>query len=297
LASLLIGKNVNQTINFYTGIGRNGKSVLVDLISQIMGDYKATVPVSVLTQKRVGVGASSSEIAQLVGVRYAVMQEPSRGDRINEGVMKELTGGDELQARALFKDSITFPVLFKLVMCTNDLPDIKSNDEGTWRRIRVCPFSSVFNETPAEPKEGQLRSEFLVDKNIHEKFEKWRPVLFSMLVDLARVQMGQVNDVEIVLKASNEYRDQQDVFSDFLRNNMTRDEANDQLMESDIRDAFSSWYKETHTAAEKAPSYKELWVYMIRTGWGVRVPMNGSSTYWKKIKLIQPTQPVISPEV
>ena len=287
LASLLIGKNVNQTINFYTGVGRNGKSVLVDLISQIMGDYKATVPVSVLTQKRVGVGASSSEIAQLVGVRYAVMQEPSKGDRINEGVMKELTGGDELQARALFKDSITFPVLFKLVMCTNDLPEIKSNDEGTWRRIRVCPFSSVFNENPAQAKEGELQSEFLVDKNIHEKFEKWRPVLFGMLVELARVKMGQVEDVDIVLKASNEYRDQQDVFSDFLRNNVVKDENEIHLKESDIRDAFASWYKSTHTPTDRAPSFKELWVYMIRTGWGVRVPLPGTSTYWKTIRLVE----------
>lgn len=294
LASLLIGKNVNQTINFYTGIGRNGKSVLVDLISQIMGDYKATVPVSVLTQKRVGVGASSSEIAQLVGVRYAVMQEPSRGDKINEGVMKELTGGDELQARALFKDSITFPVLFKLVMCTNDLPDIKSNDEGTWRRIRVCPFSSVFKETPAEAEEGKLQTEFLVDKNIHEKFEKWRPVLFSMLVQLARVKRGLVVDVDIVTKASNEYRDQQDVFSDFLKSNVEHDPANDHLKESDIRDRFSSWFKESHPT-DKAPNYKELWVYMIRTGWGKRVPMTGPTTFWMKIKLVKPAEPADNP--
>ena len=70
----------------------------------------------------------------------AVMQEPSRGDKINEGIMKELTGGDPLQGRALFKDSVIFVPQFKLAVCTNHLFDIPSNDDGTWRRIRVCDF-------------------------------------------------------------------------------------------------------------------------------------------------------------
>ena len=58
---------------------------------------------------------------QLQGVRYAVMQEPSKGDKINEGIMKEITGGDPIQGRALFKETITFIPQFKLVVCTNVL--------------------------------------------------------------------------------------------------------------------------------------------------------------------------------
>jgi P4 family phage/plasmid primase-like protien len=146
LASTLIGNNDNQTFNIYTGSGRNGKSKLVDLMSKMLGDYKATVPVTLVTQKRTGIGSTSSEIVQLMGVRYAVMQEPSKGEVINEGIMKEITGGDPIQGRALFKESVTFIPQFKLVVCTNTLFDIKSNDDGTWRRIRVCDFMSKFLE-------------------------------------------------------------------------------------------------------------------------------------------------------
>ena len=121
LASCLIGTNKNQTFNIYYGGGRNGKSKLTELMSRALGQYKATVPITLITQKRNTIGSTSSEIVQLQGVRYAVMQEPSKGDRINEGIMKEITGGDPIQGRALFKDTVTFMPQFKLVVCTNEL--------------------------------------------------------------------------------------------------------------------------------------------------------------------------------
>ena len=143
LASTLIGTIENQTFNIYTGTGRNGKSKLVELMALVLGDYKGTVPITLITQKRNSIGGTSSEVVQLMGTRYAVMQEPSKGDKINEGIMKEITGGDPIQGRALFKDNITFTPQFKLAVCTNTLFDINSNDEGTWRRIRVVDFQAV----------------------------------------------------------------------------------------------------------------------------------------------------------
>ena len=64
--------------------------------------------------------------------------------KLNEGIMKELTGGDPIQARGLYCESETFYPQFKLVMCTNNLFDIESNDDGTWRRIRRVVYHSKF---------------------------------------------------------------------------------------------------------------------------------------------------------
>jgi P4 family phage/plasmid primase-like protien len=163
LASTFIGTNDNQTFNIYTGSGCNGKSKLVELMSRCLGDYKATVPITLITQTRNCIGSTSPEIVALMGVRYAVMQEPSKGDTINEGIMKEITGGDPIQGRALFKDSVTFTPQFKLVVCTNVLFDINTNDDGTWRRIRICDFMSKFNEAPYE-NEDKLLSEPILQK-------------------------------------------------------------------------------------------------------------------------------------
>ena len=89
LSSTLLGTNENQTFNLYIGSGANGKSIMVNLMSKTLGNYKGTVPITLITQKRNIIGSTSPEIYQLIGTRYAVMQEPSKGDKINEGIMKE----------------------------------------------------------------------------------------------------------------------------------------------------------------------------------------------------------------
>ena len=124
LGSLMLGTNQIQTFNLFTGVGSNGKSMLVKFVSLALGDYKGTVPISLVTQKRLGLGGTSSEVAQLKGIRFAVMNEPSKGDKINEGIMKEITGGDPIQGRTLYKDTVTFVPQFNLVVCTNTLFDM-----------------------------------------------------------------------------------------------------------------------------------------------------------------------------
>jgi len=90
-ASILIGVNLNQKLHMYIGGGENGKSVLTDLLSQCLGDYSSTVPLSLLTQAGQKQGQASTDIVSLKGLRLAQMQEPSKDDRINDGAMKELT--------------------------------------------------------------------------------------------------------------------------------------------------------------------------------------------------------------
>ena len=242
LSSVLLGKNTNQTFNIYTGRGRNGKSKLVELMSMVLGDYKATVPITLITQKRGSIGGTSSEIVQLMGVRYAVMQEPSVGDVINEGIMKEITGGDPIQGRALFKDAVTFIPQFKLVVCTNHLFDIKSNDDGTWRRIRVCDFMSLFTENPVDGDEDKPY-QFKVDKNIDIKFEKWKLVFMSMLVEKAMKTKGEVLDCDIVCAKSQLYRETQDHFAEYVRDNIKISEDGKIEKQKELKDNFNEWWK------------------------------------------------------
>ena len=220
LASTLLGTNENQTFNIYTGSGANGKSKLVELMSIILGEYKGTVPITLVTQKRNNIGGTSSEVYNLIGKRYAVMQEPSKGDKINEGIMKELTGGDPIQCRALFQNSMTFIPQFKLVVCTNTLFDIISNDDGTWRRLRKVDFESKFTSKPYNdpqfPREDYPH-QFKVDTKIDEKFRIWAPIMLSILVDIAYKTQGNVKDVEPVMAATEMYRQDQDILLEFYK--------------------------------------------------------------------------------
>jgi P4 family phage/plasmid primase-like protien len=255
-ASVLIGRNSSQTFNIYIGGGRNGKSKFVELMSAVLGDYKATLPISLVTKQRVGVGSVSPEIANLKGIRYAVMQESSVHDKINEGVMKELTGGDSLQCRALYKGPISFIPQFKLVMATNNLPGMDGKDEGTWRRIRTVEFKSEFKETPTNSK-----YQFKVDKNLDEKFDSWKIAFMSLLVDRAFQTKGNVVDCKMVTSHSEKYRNDQDYLSSFTKDCIHINPVGI-LTEKAIYEKFTEWWKLLH--GKNVPKGKELFGYMDR---------------------------------
>ena len=259
-ASIMIGTNHNQTFNIYTGKGRNGKSRYVELMAKAIGDYKGTVPITLITQKRNSIGSTSSEIVALQGTRMAVMQEPSRGDKINEGIMKELTGGDPLQGRALFKDSVIFVPQFKLAVCTNHLFDIPSNDDGTWRRIRVCDFMSKFVENPiaGDPDEPY---QFPVDLKLNEKFDAWSETLASMLANIAFKTRGIVNDCDIVMARSKNYKNSQDFYAQFISDKIIEEEGS-VIMKTPLHRVFKEWYIEN--IGRNIPKTRELDEYMER---------------------------------
>lgn len=261
LASICIGTNMNQTFNIYKGSGSNGKSILTDLMTQTLGDYKGMVPLSLITEKRGSIGGTSSEVMQLKGIRYAVMQEPSKDMRINEGVMKEIVGGDPLQGRSLYQESETFDPQFKLAVCTNVLFDIHSNDDGTWRRIRIVPFMSKFvakedlEKTDAEYK-------FIKDRGLKEKLVAWGPVFASLLIDIAIQTDGVVNDCEIVLSESNKYRQGQDNISAFINDKiLVTTNLKKGVMKCEIRQEFDLWFQQNGTHTKK-PKITEVNDYM-----------------------------------
>ena len=258
LASTLIGTNENQTFNIYIGSGANGKSKLVDLMTKVLGDYKGTVPITLITQKRPGIGGTSSEIVQLRGVRYAVMQEPSKGDKINEGIMKEITGGDPIQGRALFKETVTFIPQFKLVVCTNTLFDIKDTGDGTWRRIRVCDFKAKFRENPVQGDPDEPY-QFPIDKKIEAKFEQWKEPFMSKLVEIAMKKKGLVEDCEIVLNKSNAYREDQDYLREFVREKITKTDGG-KIKKTELLETFKQWY--TIQYGRSVPKPKELYDFI-----------------------------------
>jgi len=282
-ASTLMGKNTNQTFNIYTGAGRNGKSKFVELMGKALGEYKATVPVTLITQKRTSIGGTSSEIVQLMGVRYAVMQEPSLGDTINEGIMKELTGGDPLQGRALFKDSVTFMPQFKLVVCTNTPFDIKSTDDGTWRRIRMCEFMSLFTEDPVD-NDDVKPYQFKVDKNIDDKFEDWKTVFMAMLVELAIKTQGNVVDCPIVLAKSQEYRQDQDNLAEYVKTSFKKETAG-RIRWTDVQKHLNAWWVNHKGGAEKPPSAKHVQAYLTKQ-FGPKIDFGGVKNAWAGIALV-----------
>ncbi len=255
LASCLIGIKKEHAFNIYRGSGSNGKSILTDLMSQALGEYKGTVPITLVTEKRNAIGGTSSEVIQLKGIRYAVMQEPSKDAVINEGIMKELTGGDPIQARALYSESEIFIPQFSLVVCTNALFEIKSNDDGTWRRMKLVDFLSKFI-SEGEHHTDDTKYVFPKDKGLKEKLPSWAIVFISMLVKRAFETDGEVVDCQEVKAASNKYRQSQDCIAGFIFEKLEVSQGKT-LGKKLLNDVFKEWFQLNY-GNRKAPKMMEL---------------------------------------
>ena len=260
LASTLIGTATNQTFNMYIGIGQNGKSVLINLMELVLGDYKGDVPLTLVTEKRGKVGGLTPEIVELKGVRFAVMAEPQKGDKINEGMMKQLTSGkDRLQGRAPYMpQTISFLPQFKLVVTCNVFMEIKSNDWGTWRRIRAVPFKSLFTKNPVEG-DKEKPYQFQIDECIDEKFDSWKEVFAAMLVKRGFETNGFVKDCSVVMAKSNEYRQSQDYISEFTNDRVARD-PNGRIKKMELNSEFTIWHGSNYGG--RCPGPKDLHEYM-----------------------------------
>jgi P4 family phage/plasmid primase-like protien len=289
LSSVLIGINQNQTFHIYHGRGSNGKSMLTDLMFMTMGEYAGSVPVSIITDKRPAIGGTSSEIMQLKGIRYAVMAEPKKGDKINEGIMKQLTGDATISARSLYCESETFAIQFHLVVCTNTLFEVTSHDDGTWRRIRVCDFESKFYE-PEEYKDYRGRKEykhlFPKNKNLKENMKKWISIFAGMLVKRAFEKRGEVSNCIVVKTRTDQYRRESDYIASFVLDKIKRDNREGDkpsvLRMTDIHDEFKLWYG-LHAPKEKLPKINEIKEYIINKFGKMSSDVNG----WTGLVLIR----------
>jgi len=283
LSSCLIGANKNQTFNVYHGSGSNGKSILADLMSVTLGEYKGTVPITLVTDVRGKIGGTSDEVLKLKGVRYAVMQEPSKGVKLNEGIMKELTGGDPIQARGLYSESEIFEPQFSLVVCTNNLFDIESNDDGTWRRIRKCDFLAKFIDD-GETYNDETPYIYIKDKSLKDKLPSFAPVFASLLVKRAFETEGIVEDCETVLNASNKYRKGQDHIAAFVSDKIMKTGQNkDKINKTGLQAAFKQWFEITQ-GSRKGPKGEELFEYMNKK-FGLC-----KTTGWHGVKFVEPEE-------
>jgi P4 family phage/plasmid primase-like protien len=257
LSSTYIGGNPNQTMNMYTGYGQNGKSVLTQFMILVLGEYKGDAPMSLIsTNQRTKIGGLAPELLALKGKRYVIIQEPAKDEVIHDGIMKQLTSGEDIiQARAPYQpNAISYLPAFKLIVCSNELMEVKGNSHGTWRRFRVVPFEALFTENPRND-DPTNPYQFKVDTNIKIKFEQWKEVFACMMVEIACETMGITRDCDKVLIASREYRESQDQFSQFIAEKVMKDPQG-KLKKSEVNQEFSLWYSQNNGG--RAPSNRDL---------------------------------------
>ncbi len=145
----LTGDVSEQILFLCYGKGANGKSILLDAITRMMGSYaRVTDPELLLARS----GESHpTGMADLFGKRMATTMETKKGRSFNESKLKWLTGGDKLTARKMRQDFFEFFPTHKLWIATNHLPNVELGGEAFWRRIIAIPFNRVFTAKEQDP--------------------------------------------------------------------------------------------------------------------------------------------------
>lgn len=178
VASCLNGNRTQQAFYIHTGSGGNGKGVLQTLIRSVFGAYFAPLSAAILTQPKAANG-HTADIAELVGKRFVAVNEPEGDVKLNEGIIKEFTGGDPISASRKGKDPFVFTPQFGLFMYCNHMPSMKTLSGGGVRRIRVVDYPFKFVERPVADFEKQ--ADPLISKCIQSV--EWRNELIMMLID------------------------------------------------------------------------------------------------------------------
>ena len=241
LSTNLIGGNTAQKFHILTGSGSNGKSMILNLTATALGDYACTVPISLFTQKRKGSGNAAPEVIRLKGRRFVTMQEPDESIALNTGLMKEITSGEKMYARDLFKSGTEFEVQAKFHLACNDKPKINTTDGGTWRRLAVIDFISKFVITPA------AKNEHLLDETIQYSVltKDWATPFLSYLVSIFKDGAGlrKLPAPDKVLSYTAEYRNDNDGIAKFISEKLIipTDEVPPPTDKTTLRRIFRMW--------------------------------------------------------
>jgi putative DNA primase/helicase len=141
-----------QVLAIFHGDGANGKSTLLNTVMHVLGtDYTAASPPELLIAGKWD--RHPTELADLHGRRLIVAPETKEGARLNEALIKQLTGGDPIRARRMKEDFWQFPPTHTFILQTNNKPDVSGEDNAIWRRLRLVPFAVRF-WSPDDPPFG-----------------------------------------------------------------------------------------------------------------------------------------------
>ena len=273
LGTVLEGGNHQERFWILTGVGGNGKSKLLELLSYALGMYATKFSGSTLTGKRAAADKANPELAAAKGARLVCIDELEQGSTLNIAMMKEYTGGDKLICRPLYKAPFEYKPQFKIFLCCNHMPKVPPDDDASWRRIRVIPFLSKFVEDP----DPSNKYEFKRDDFLNEKLKVWGPAFMCILINHHKewVKNGRkLREPKCVRQATSDYRKSADMLSEFKETVLVKDLRGSVKMK-DLYDSFKTWHKHnydgdrllTQKAFKTSMEKKFDQVYNARTGW------------------------------
>jgi putative DNA primase/helicase len=198
----LTGVPIEQKVVLLYGSGANGKTVTVEAPRKALGEYAETADFKTFSVTRND--GPRNDLAKLVGTRFVTASETNPRQKIDEALIKQVTGGEPITTRFMYKEFFTYLPQFTVFLSTNHLPNIEGIDRGLWRRLFLIPFTV----TIPEPDQ---------DRDLPDKLRAELPGILAWMVQGCLAWQRQGFDAPMsVQMATAEYHDETDLVGQFV---------------------------------------------------------------------------------
>jgi putative DNA primase/helicase len=268
----LTGETTEHAVFILHGDGENGKSVFTATLRHVLADYAVNVEFATFAATRDDGGRARPDVVRLAGARLVTANEGSRELRLDEGLVKSLTGGDKKTARNLYKGDIEFDPRFRAWLATNHLPKIAGRDRGIWRRIRRVPFNASFPASQREEGLAQrLRSEA-------EGILAWAVAGAQLWYE------DGLGSCAAVDAATQEYKAGQDVLAAFLADRCVV-AADAEAGGGELYKSFAEWAKDNGEVNERGRVPSNRTFVQMLEGSGFKVTRARDGARWKGLEV------------
>ncbi len=221
----LSGDTSAQVLFLLHGRGANGKSTAIETLRALLGDYGQQTPAETFLERRDSI---PNDVARLRGARLVAAVETPESRRLNEVMVKRMTGGDTMAARFMRGEWFEFRPLFKVWLATNHLPVVRGTDEAIWRRIRLVPFTVTIPESERDPR-------------LLEKLRDELPGILNWAIEgCLEWRESGLDEPEAVRSATASYRDEMDTLGQFITDNCVVTETASALA-GELYNLFGYW--------------------------------------------------------
>lgn len=222
----LTGVTSEHAFFFLYGTGANGKSVFLNTLAAILGDYATNAPMDTFMESKSE--RHPTDLAGLRGARLVTAIEVEKGKRFADAKIKSLTGGDKITARFMRQDFFEYTPQFKLVIAGNDRPSLRDVDEAMKRRLHLIPFTVTI---PVEKRDHALAEKLLGERDA---------ILRWAVEGCLQWQRIGLKPPECVMSATDEYLESQDALGRWLSEDCVRN-ANAETPSDELYQSWKLW--------------------------------------------------------
>ena len=242
--SLTGSTNEQCLFNLY-GVGANGKTVFTTVLSKLLGNLSARAPIEALLQRKFDSNGPTSDLARLAGARVVLSSEVPQNRRLNESLIKDLTGEDEVTACFKYREPFQYRPSFKLWLSGNHKPGIRGTDYGIWRRIHLIPFEVVI---PVAERDRRL---------VNKLSDELPGILIWALRGCLEWQRHGLQTPTAVEKATAAYRLDMDTIANFIGDRVMKMGNHDEPSKN-VYAAYKEWCDESGERPEAQRTLGQL---------------------------------------